>query len=185
MAGPAGFELLQLTEPFGLLDLPGLVRGLFAFAVVLVLGGSFLWRYRGIVERSIDASTERPLSSLGYGIAAHATLVFAAAYLTSQLGPLTVSGRSLGPLGVWLGVVLLAAAAGLGFTVVGSAVVELGWDRPRWNGLVLGAAVAGLAGVVDPLVGGLVWLIVVSTGIGGPVRAWFLASEDVESPPSG
>lgn len=180
MAGPAGLELLQLTDPTGLLDLPGFARGVIAFVVVLLLGGAFLWRYRGVVERSIDASTDRPLTSLGYGIAAHATLLFGAVYLASQLGVLTLSGRSLGPLGAWIGLVLLAAAAGLGFTVVGSAVVEFGWGRPRWNGLVLGAAGAGVAGVLDPLIGGLVWLVVVSTGIGGPVRAWFHASEGPE-----
>lgn len=180
MAGPAGLELLQLTDPIHMLELPGVARGGLAFAVVLVLGGGFLWRRAGLIERSIDASIDRPLSSLGYGIAAHATLLFAAAYLASQLGPLTVSGRSLGPLGIWVGVVLLAAAAGLGFTVVGAAVVELGWDRPRWNGLVLGAVVAGVAGGMDPLIGGLVWVVVVSTGIGGRVRAWFHASEGPE-----
>lgn len=180
MASPGGIELLQLTDPTRLLDLPGPARGLIAFVVVLSLGGAFLWRYSGVVERSIAASTDRPLTSLGYGIAAHATLLFGAVYMASQLGVLTISGRSLGPLGAWIGLVLLAGAAGLGFTVVGSAVVEFGWDRPRWNGLVLGAAIAGAAGVVDPLIGGLIWLVVVSTGIGGPVRAWFHASEDPE-----
>lgn len=177
MVGLAGYAFLQLTDPVGLLDLPGVARGGLAFAIVLLLGAGFLWRRAGLIERSLDASIDRPLTSLGYGIAAHATMLFAAAYLASQLGPLTVSGRSLGPLGVWVGVALLAAAAGLGFTVAGAAVVELGWDRPRWNGLVLGAVVAGVAAGVDPFIGGLVWLVVVSTGIGGPVRAWFHASE--------
>lgn len=180
MVGPGELPLLQLANPTGLVDLPGLVRGLLAFVVVLLLGGALLWRYDEVVERSIDASTDRPLSSLGYGVAAHATLLFAGIYLASQLGPLRLSGRSLGPLGIWVGVVLLAGAAGLGFTVVGSAAVERVGDRPRWQGLIVGAALAGVAGVVDPLVGGVVWVVAVSTGIGGPVRAWFLASEDAD-----
>lgn len=180
MAGPPGLSLLQLADPTRLLDLPGLVRGLLAFAVVLLLGAGFLWRYDGVVDRSIDASIDRPLSSLGYGVAAHATLLFAGVYLASQLGQLTLSGRPLGAVGIWVGIAMLAVAAGLGFTVVGSAVLQLGWERPRWQGLVVGAALAGVAALVDPLVGGLVWVVAVSTGIGGPVRVWFHASEDVD-----
>lgn len=179
MVEPAGFVLLQMVDPSTLLELPGLIRGPIAFAAVLAFGAAVLWRFDGVVERSIDASIDRPLTSLGYGIAAHATIVFAGAYLTSQFSQLTLSGRSLWPIGIWLGLVLLAFTAGLGFTVVGAAVVELGWDRPRWQGLVVGALIAGLAGLVTPLVGALIWLVTVSTGIGGPVRSWLHASEDV------
>lgn len=179
MAGHPVPVAIQLTDPTVVLDLPGALRGPLTFAIVLLLGATYLWRYHGLVDRSINASVDRPLSSLGYGIAAHATLLFAGAYLASQLAPLTLYGFSLGALGIWAGVVMLAAAAGLGFTVVGSAVVELRWDRPRWQGLLVGAILAGIAGGLDPLVGGLVWLVAVSTGIGGPVRTWFLAAEDV------
>lgn len=179
MAGHSLPVVNQMTDPTVVLDLPGALRGPLTFAVVLLLGAAFLWRYGGLIDRSIDASVERPLSSLGYGVAAHATLLFAGAYLASQLAPLSLSGLSLGALGIWAGVVMLAAAAGLGFTVVGTAVVQLRWDRPRWQGLLVGAVLAGIAGGLDPLVGGLVWLVAVSTGIGGPVRAWFLAAEDV------
>lgn len=179
MVGAAGLTFAQMADPSTLLELPGVVRGPIAFAAVLAFGAAVLWRFDGVVERSIDASIDRPLSSLAYGIAAHATLVFAGAYLTSQFSQLTMSGRSLGPIGIWLGLVLLAFTAGLGFTVVGSAVVELGWDRPRWQGLLVGALIAGVAGLVTPLAGGLIWLVTVSTGIGGPVRSWIHASEEV------
>lgn len=179
MVGTPGPTLLQLADPSTLLDLPGQVRGPIAFAAVLAFGATVLWRFDGVVDRSINASIDRPLSSLAYGIGAHATLVFAGVYITSQFSQLTLSGRSLGVLGIWLGLVLLAFTAGLGFTVVGSAVVELGWDRPRWQGLVVGALIAGLAGFVEPVAGGLIWLVTVSTGIGGPVRSWIHASEDV------
>jgi hypothetical protein len=179
MVGAAGLAIAQMADPSGLIELPGLVRGPLAFLAVLAFGAAVLWRFDGVVDRSIDASIERPLSSLAYGIGAHATLAFAGVYLTSQFTQLTLSGRSLGPIGIWLGFVLLAFAAGLGFTVVGSAVLELRWDRPRWYGLVVGALIAGFAGLVTPLVGGLIWLIIVSTGIGGPVRSWIHASEDV------
>lgn len=171
----------QTVDPTAVLDLPGLVRGAAAFGVVLVLGAGLLWRFNGLVDRSISASMDRPLSSLGYGIAAHATIAFFGAYAASQLGQLSVSGRTLGGVGVWVAIVLLAVVAAVGFTVVGVAVVEVGLERRREFGIVLGAVLAGGAAVVEPLFGGLVWLVVVSTGIGGSVRVWFHAAEDVEA----
>lgn len=179
MVAPGRWSLLQLPDPAIFLDLPGVVRGPIAFGAVFLFGATVLWRFDGVVDRSIDASIDRPLTSLGYGLAAHAVLIFAGAYLTSQFAQLTLSGRSLGVIGIWFGLLLLAFAAGLGFTVVGAAAVELGSASSRRRGLVVGAVLAGLAALVDPLVGGLIWLITVSTGIGGPVRAWLHAAEDV------
>lgn len=181
MVGLPSASLLQVPDPSMLLELPAVVRGPIAFVAVFLFGAAMLWRFDGVVDRSIDASIDRPLSSFGYGIAAHATLVFAGAYLTSQLAQLTLSGQSLGVVGIWIGLGLLAVAAGLGFTVVGTAVVEFGWVRSRWRGLVVGSILAGLAGLVDPVIGGLIWLVTVSTGIGGPVRSWFHAAEDVST----
>lgn len=181
MADPSGLLPLQAVDPTSFLDVPGYVRGPIAFVAILVLGAALLARYGDVVDRSLEQALDRPLTSLGYGVAAHLTLVFAGVYLTSQLAQLTLSGQSLGTLGIWLGVLMLVVAAALGFTVVGRAVVEVGLERPRWQGLLAGAVLAGIAGVLDPLVGGLVWVVAVSTGIGGPVRAWVMASEEVEA----
>lgn len=172
---------LQTADPTSLFDLPGVVRGSVAFALVITIGAGLLWRYGALVERSIVASIDRPVSSLAYGLAAHLTIVFFGVYAASQLGQITVSGRSIAGVGLWAVVAVLAVVAALGFTVVGAAVVELRWGPRRWHGLLLGASTAGVAGLVDPLAGGLVWLVVVSTGIGGPVRNWFHAAEDVQS----
>lgn len=181
MTGHAATMPLQSVDPGLVLDLPGVVRASVAFAIVLVLGSVILWRFGGLVDRSIDAAIDRPLSALGYGVAAHLTIVFFGAYAASQLGQLTLSGRSLWVVGIWLGLAVLAGVAALGFTVVGAAIVEYGLDRRRWHGLVIGAVLAGFAALADPLIGGLVWLVVVSTGIGGHVRVWFHAADDVES----
>lgn len=172
---------LQSVDPTLILELPGLVRGVAAFAIVLAVGTVLLWRYAGLVDRSIAASIDRPLSSLGYGIAAHLTIGFFGVYAASQLGQLTFSGRSLGGLGLLAGLGVLTVVAALGFTVVGTAIVEFRGAARREYGLLLGAAIAGVAAFTQPLLGGLVWLIVVSTGIGGPVRVWFHAAEDVEA----
>lgn len=181
MIDSSGPWLLQTADPTSFLELPGTVRGPIVFVTILVLGSIALVRYGEVVDRTLDSSMDRPLRSLGYGIAAHATLAFAGAYLTSQLAQLRVSGQSLGSLGIWVGILLLVVAAALGFTVVGVAAVELGLARPRWQGLLAGAVLAGTAGALDPLVGGLIWIVVVSTGIGGPVRSWVWAAEDART----
>ena len=95
--GPAP---LQLTDPTSLLELSGLVRGAIAFGVVLALAAFLLWQFEGFVDRSLDRSMARPLRSLGYGIAAHATLAFAGVYVTSQLARIEFFGLSVGALGV-------------------------------------------------------------------------------------
>lgn len=177
----AGSWLLQASDPTAMLDVPGSVRGPAAFVVVLGLGAVLLWRYEPLVERSIEASIERPLSSLGYGVAAHLTFIFFSVYAASQLGQVGPSGRAVAGAGIWAGLAVLAVVAALGFTVVGAAVIEFGWGSRRWYGLLLGAAIAGLAGLADPVLGVIVWTVVVSTGIGGPVRNWFHAAEDVEA----
>lgn len=177
----AGSWLFQASDPTTVFDLPGHARGPAAFVVVLCLGSMLLWRFGPLVERSLDASLERPLSSLAYGIAAHLTILFFSVYAASQLGRVAPSGSVVAGVGLWAGTVLLAIAAALGFTVVGAAVLEFTWEPRRWYGLLVGAAMAGLAGLVEPVFGVVVWTLVVSTGIGGSVRTWFNAAEDVDS----
>lgn len=179
MDAPTVWPTLQTVSPTAVLDLPGIARAAIAFVLILVVGAAILWRYGGVVDRSIEASIDRPLSSMGYGVAAHATILFFGVYAASQLGQLPVSGPSLGALGIWAGVILLLVVGALGFTVVGTAVVELKGDRHRWRGLLVGALLAGAAGLVEPVIGVVIWVVAVSTGIGGPVRTWFHASEDV------
>lgn len=169
---------LQMVDPVALFESSRAVRGSVAFVLVLCIGGVLLSRFGGLVDRSIDASIDRPLSSMGYGVAAHAVLGLVGFYLASQLALVVVSGRPLAALGIVFGLLSLLVAGALGFTVVGSALVELGWERRRWHGLVVGAALAGIAVSVDLIIGGIVWVVVVSTGIGGPVRRWVHASED-------
>lgn len=174
---------LQLADPTAVLDAPGLVRGLAAFGVVLVLGAGIRWRYAGMVDRAIDASAAKPLSSLGYGVAAHLTIVFFSFYAASQLAQLTFSGWSLAGVGVLAGVLILAAVAALGFTVVGTAALSTRWEVGPWHGLLAGAVAAGVIALAEPLLAAMLWVILVSTGIGGPVRRWFHAADDVQTPP--
>lgn len=169
--------LLQAVDPTAVFDLPRVVRGVAAFAIVLALGALVVWRFGPFLARSIEASLERPVASVGYGAAANVVIVFGGVYLTSQLAQLSAGGWNAWVVGVAVGLLLVLLATALGFTVVGSTVAAL-WlaDRP-WAGPVVGAALAGGAAALDPLVGGLVWFVVVAIGIGGPARRWVHASE--------
>lgn len=176
-----GLWLLQVIDPTAILDIPNYLRGMGAFFLVLVIGAGMIWRYDAILERSIEASVDRPLSSLGYGVAAHVTVLFFGLYAISQLRRFGPSGDTFATLGFGVGLGLLLVFGAVGFTVAGIAVIQSRWDTPQWSGLLIGAIGAGILGLVNPIHGMLVWVIIVSTGIGGPVRNWFNATEDVQS----
>lgn len=168
---------VQVAGLSAVVDAPGPARALVAFVVVLAAGGLLLWRVEPFVDRAIEASMARPLSSLAYGIAANAVIAFGAVYLTNQLAQLEAFGRSVGVVGVAAAALVVLFVAALGLTVVGSTTVELAWQRSLRGGLLLGALVAAVAGLLDPLVGGLLLFVPVSMGIGGPARAWLHADE--------
>lgn len=177
VAATPAFPALRAAIPSAVLDAPGAVRGLAAFVLVAALGGLMLWRYEPVVDRSIDASMARPLSSLAYGVAAHAVIAFGAGYLATQLAGFDLLGRNAGVVGLLVGLLLALLAGSLGFTVVGSTLAGLGGSLPRWSGPVVGALIAGVAGLLDPLHGGFLWFVVVSMGIGGAARRWLHADE--------
>jgi hypothetical protein len=176
----AALPPMQAVGASAVLDAPAPVRGIGAFALVSVLGALLLWRREDFVERSIDASMDRPLASLAYGAAAHAVIAFGWVYMTNQLAGLEAFGWNAGSVGVLLGLLLVLLAAALGFTVVGSTVVAFAWRSSRWRGLFVGAVVAGVAGFVGSLAGGTLWFVIVSMGIGGPARNWLHADEPWE-----
>lgn len=168
---------LQVADPAVALDVPGPIRAVSALVGVLVAGGVLIWRSEAFLDRSIRASMARPLVSLAYGVAANAVIAFGAVYLTSQLARLSAFGQSVGFVGIALTLLVVFLTGALGLTVVGSTVVELAWVRDLRAGLLLGASIAGIAGLLDPLVGGLFLFVIVSMGIGGPARAWLHADE--------
>lgn len=167
---------LQVVEPAAVAGVAGPVRGVVAFGLVLLVGAGLRWRHAPFVDRAIDASMSRPVVSLGYGLAAHAVIAFASVYLTAQLARAGGLGPTALDVGAVIGGAALLAVAGLGFTVLGSVLAGLGGrESDRW-GAVVGAAVAGVVAALDPVLGGLAWFVVVSTGIGGPTREWLHAS---------
>lgn len=158
------------------LEASALVRAAVAFVLVVLVGGGIRWRAEAFVDRSIDATLDRPLVSVGYGIAALLVVGFGAVYLASQLAQITVGRRSAGSVGLLVGALAVLLACALGFTVVGGALVLVWGGRNDWSGLALGALVAGTLAALDPFLAGVGWVAVVSLGIGGRVRTWLHAS---------
>jgi hypothetical protein len=172
----AGWPPLRTVGPSAITDAEWPLRALIAVLVVGGFGAVLVRSHGPFVDRSIDASIERPLSSFGYGVAAHAVIAFTAVYLANKFARLAPLGGD-GPLiGLLVGALLLLCAAVIGFTVVGATVAELGGDRRRSYGLALGALTAGAAAAVATPVGVVVWFVVVSVGIGGAIRRWVHAS---------
>lgn len=167
---------MQAGDLAAVAELSGPVRGAIAFVAVLVLGAGLAWRREAFVERSIAASMDRPLSALVYGVASHAVIAFGGVYLANQLSQVGGQGGNAAGVGLLAGAFVLLLAGALGFTVVGSIVAEFASRGGRWSGPVAGAVIASGTAVVEPVVGALVWFIVVSTGIGGAARKWFHAS---------
>jgi hypothetical protein len=167
---------LQTLDPTAVTEAPPEVRALGVFVTVLLVGGAYLWRYEPVVDRSIASSRARPLLSAAYGVATHVVILFAVFYLGARLSQFELFGRNTSVLGLVFGVAVVILVAALGFTVVGAAIVELGWGGNPWAGLVLGAGIAGGIAVAATTLAGGLWVAVVSVGIGGAVRKWLHAS---------
>ena len=168
---------MQTIDPTVVTEMPGPIRGAVAFVGVLLLGLVLVRRFGGFLDRAIQASMARPLWAVGYGLAGHAVVGFGSVYLASQLAQLPTGGWYAGVVGVGAGLFLYVVASSLGFTVVGTVVATLRSEEPWWAGPLVGALLAGGAAFIPPPVGWLTWFVVVSIGIGGPVRKWLHASE--------
>lgn len=166
----------QVTDPATVIEAPIAVRAAAAFALVL-LGGAVLLQRRGrFVYEAIDAALDHPVWSVGYGVASHAVIGFAAAYLGSQLALVDVAGVNFGAVGLLVAAILVGLSGSLGFTVVGVAVADVWGTASAWPGVALGALLAGGVASLEPMVAGVAWVAVVSFGIGGAVREWLQAS---------
>lgn len=143
---------------------------------ILALGVGLRWRYGPILDRSVDATLERPLTSLAYGIATHAAVAFAAVYLTARLRDVAFGGVWFGVLGPLVGVLMVLVTATVGFMVLGTILVGAVAESDTRTGLFVGALLGGVLTLLDPLSGAAAWLVLVSAGIGGFSRRWLTAS---------
>lgn len=160
------------VDPSIAVDAPAPVRATAAFVVVVLLGGLLVRRRGAFLDRSVAALLDDPVWSVGYGVVAHLLIGFTGVYLTARLGQVQFSGVNASNLGLVVLVVLALSAGVVGFTVVGSAAVDVWGGGSDWAGPVVGGLVAGVLASLGLLVGGLGWLLVASVGIGGPMRRW-------------
>lgn len=171
------------VDPSGVVESPS-ARAASSFLLVALFGGAVLYRHGGLVDRSIDATADRPLVSAVYGAMAHLMIAFAGVGFLTQLGRVGVEDPVVFAAGLAvLGAVVLVLGS-LGFVVVGTWLTGLRGERRPWNGLLVGAAISALGWLLLPLLGGLVaWGLVVSTGIGGLTRTWVHAERTSEAEP--
>lgn len=153
----------------------GPIRAITVILVVLLIGIGLLWWDEAFIDRSVDAAMARPLASLAYGLATHASIALAGVLLTAKLGRITLGGFYFGWLGVLVGLGLILVTATIGFSVVGIILLGAFTDVDSRGGVLLGAIIAGGVTLLDPLLGVATWLLVVSAGIGGFARKWITA----------
>jgi 4-hydroxybenzoate polyprenyltransferase len=167
-------------EPSVVVDTPWL-RALGAFLLAVPVGMVLLRNYGSLVDRGVDASTDRPLVSTVYGVMAHLLLFFAAMVVSFQLASTGLDETVVLVVGVAvLGMVFLSLA-GFGLAVLGVWLVEFRGEGRPWHGLVAAGAI-GAVGWLLPLIAGIaVWMALVSVGIGGSARRWVHAERSVEA----
>lgn len=157
------------------------LRATVAFVLVVPVGVAILGRYSGLVDRSVETSIGSPLISVLYGVLTHVGLLFIGGVLSTQL-----ANAGLGTTALTIGSTVVFGAvfltlAGLGFAVVGSWLVKRRGAGPRWQGLGAVAAVGAAGWLLPALLGAVVWVLLVSVGVGGPARNWIHAEQSVEA----
>jgi hypothetical protein len=173
---PAG-AATGVLDPTVLADAPVALRAAVAFVLILLFGAVVLSLREGVVHRAVDASLERPLLSMGYGVVAQGVLVFLGAYGYGQLLRFGSIGSVVGAAGLWVTIAGALALSALGLAVVGAAATEAAGKRQPWPGLAIGAGVGAAAWLVPSIgLALLAWVLVVAAGIGGSTRMWFHSS---------
>lgn len=155
-------------------------RSVLAAATIVstvLFGGLILYQYGGRLDPGIDASMERPLLSIVYGIVSYSIVVFVVGYAYSQLLRIGVTSTAVSLLltGVFAAIVL--SISGAGFVVTGTWLTRAIGIGDPWLGLVGLGIVSATAWLVLPIAIGLVlWGTIAAVGVGGPARLWFNAT---------
>lgn len=163
----------QTLDPSFVVDAPGAVRAVISFLVMTLFGYIALYAYRSRIDRAVDASMERPLTSTLYGVMAYGVVVFLVGYAYSQLSRLGIGTVPLSVLAAGVLAVILLTLGGFGFTVAGTILTEAVGRRDPRLGLIGVSGVSSVAWLLLPFVLGLVvWLGFAAVGIGGATRRW-------------
>ncbi len=140
-------------------------------------GGFIMYRYGGRLDAGIDASMERPLLSVVYGIVSYSIVVFVVGYAYSQLLRVGVVSTAVSLLLTGMFAAIVLSISGAGFVITGTWLTRAIGVGDPWLGLIGLGIVSAIAWLVLPLAIGLaVWGAIAAVGVGGPARLWFNAT---------
>lgn len=163
----------QSLGPSTIVDAPASARALGSVVLVGLVGALLVSRYGGFVDRAVDATMDRPLIAILYGLFAYVLVLFFVLFALNLLTRLGIGGTPLGIVAIGIFGGGLISTCSVGYLVVGTLVYDLYSGRRPWYGLVLGALLSGVGWLfLAPLAGLAVWLLIPAVGIGGPTRTW-------------
>ena len=148
-------------------------------AVVVGVGTALLLRSRAdLPTRAMRASNARPFRSLGAGVIAQGALLLAVVYGGSQLAQLRLGAFSMQSISLGLAAVVIGGVGVVGFAVVATAVAGMLSTSHVGATVSIAAALAGVVMAVELRLAAVLWLVIVSWGVGGLIRRWFTASAE-------
>jgi hypothetical protein len=170
--------IVQVSELMGL-DTAGRV---ITAAIVIGTGTALLVRAdTDLPARAMRASNARPVRSLGAGVLAQGALLLAVLYGGSQLAQLRLGAITMQSISLGLAAVVIGGVGVVGFAVVASAVAGMLNDPGVGATVAIAAGLAAVVMAVELRLAAVLWLAIVSWGVGGLVRRWFTASAEREA----
>jgi hypothetical protein len=167
--------IIQITD---LMQLDTAGRVLTA-ALIVGVGTALLVRAEtDLPARAMRASNARPVRSLGAGVIAQGALLLAVVYGGSQLAQLRLGAFTMQSISLGLAAVVIGGVGVVGFAVVATAVAGLLSTPHAGATIVIAAGLAGVVMAVELRLAAVLWLVIVSWGVGGLIRRWFTASAE-------
>ena len=167
--------IIQVTELIQL-DTAGRV---ITAALVIGTGTALLVRAdTDLPARAMRASNARPVRSLGAGVIAQGALLLAVLYGGSQLAQLRLGAITMQSISLGLAAVVIGGVGVVGFAVVATAVAGMLGDPGVGATVAIAAGLAAVVMAVELRLAAVLWLVIVSWGVGGLIRRWFSASAE-------
>ena len=167
--------IIQVTELMQL-DTAGRV---ITAALVIGTGTALLVRAdTDLPARAMRASNARPVRSLGAGVIAQGALLLAVLYGGSQLAQLRLGAITMQSISLGLAAVVIGGVGVVGFAVVATAVAGMLGDPGVGATVAIAAGLAAVVMAVELRLAAVLWLVIVSWGVGGLIRRWFSASAE-------
>lgn len=174
VAAGAGVTLpLQAFDSVSQLGSSAPTRAMIAFLASTLVGGFVLYQYGDRVDVAVKASTANPPVSVIYGVMAYGLVAFFGAYGFSQFARIGIGATTVAAISGIVLLLILLGLGGIGYAILGSWFADAAGFRDPFLGLVAVGFVGAVAVLVLPtLPGTVVWFVIASVGLGGPVKNW-------------